>query len=208
MWQQWVSGIPGVLHDAVIASWAQFFIYLLTLCVLIRQARILVRQAKSQDEAVRLQTKAIQGSEAARIHQVLVNILMEYRSAEMLLAVRTLWDFYRANPNSFVDVYESTRKREADTTAALSPDQRLQAERATLHYQRRLVSQFYAFLAGLYELGIIPKQILYTYWGEGDLRIIPTILIPIETRLAAALSTSRAPNPTLERMRKLYDDSR
>jgi hypothetical protein len=38
---------------------------------------------------------------------VLVSILMEYRSAEMLLAVRTLWDFYRANPDTFVEVYES-----------------------------------------------------------------------------------------------------
>lgn len=208
MLQFWTSAIWKVLTNGVAASWAQAAIYLATLFVLIAQIRILIRQARSQEDAVRLQTEAIRSGEAARIHQVLVDILMDYRSPEMLLAVRTLWDLWRSDRDGFVERYETQRKREADAIAALPPEKRLEAERASLHFHRRLVSQFYSFVAGLYELGIIPKRILYTHWGEADLRIIPQILLPIEKRLGEALGTSPGSGPTLRRLQKLYDDSR
>jgi hypothetical protein len=208
MLQFWTSAIWKVLTNGVAASWAQAAIYLATLFVLIAQIRILIRQARSQEDAVRLQTEAIRSGEAARIHQVLVDILMDYRSPEMLLAVRTLWDLWRSDRDGFVERYETQRKREADAIAALPPEKRLEAERASLHFHRRLVSQFYSFVAGLYELGIIPKRILYTHWGEADLRIIPQILLPIEERLGEALGTSPGSGPTLRRLQKLYDDSR
>lgn len=208
MLQFWISAMWKVLTNGVAASWAQAVIYLATLFVLITQIRILIRQARSQEDAVRLQTEAIRSGEAARIHQVLVDILMDYRSPEMLLAVRTLWDLWRSDPDGFVERYETQRKREADAIAALPPEKRLEVERASLHFHRRLVSQFYSFVAGLYELGIIPKRILYTHWGEADLRIIPQILLPIEKRLGDALGTSPGSGPTLRRLQKLYDDSR
>jgi len=140
------------------------------------------------------------------IHQVLRDILMEYRSAEMLVAVRTLWTFYREHTQDFVQEYEETRKKDEKSIAELSASQRLEAERSTLHYLRRLVSQYYAFLGGLYELKIIPKNILYTYWSEGDLRIIPKILIPIERHLGETFGTLVEEDSGLARLQKLYDD--
>lgn len=130
----------------------------------------------------------------------------------MLLAVRNLWRLYEANQDRFVEVYESIRQEDDARVTALSPTCQLAEIRATLHYQRRLVSHYYAFLAGLYEFRIIPKHILYMYWTEGDLKIIPTILIPIEIGLSTKLLTftakHEAQHPVIRRLRKLYDDSR
>ncbi|MGB7759938.1 MAG: hypothetical protein WBL61_08920 [Bryobacteraceae bacterium] len=114
MWQLCLVTISKFLRDPEVVSWTPPLIYLATLSVLIWQA-------KSQRDAVRLQTQAIQGSEATRIHQVLLSILMEYRSAEMLLAIRTLWDFSRAHKDDFVDLYEAIQKRDSEAVAALPP---------------------------------------------------------------------------------------
>ena len=142
------------------------------------------------------------------IHQVLRDILMEYRSAEMLLAVNTLWVFYREHPEDFVRKYEETRRRDEGGIAKLPPKERAEVLRSTLDYLRRFVSHYYALLGGLYELKIITKDILYTYWSGDDLRIIPEILIPIERKLAETVGTLVEHDKGLARMKKLYDDGR
>lgn len=58
--------IHQAIHDPVLASWVQAAIYLFTLIVLIVQARILIRQTRSQDEALRIQTKTTQQTEYLR----------------------------------------------------------------------------------------------------------------------------------------------
>jgi hypothetical protein len=58
--------LHGGIHDPVSASWVQAAIYFVTLVVLVYQARILIRQTKSQEEALRLQTKTIQQGEYLR----------------------------------------------------------------------------------------------------------------------------------------------
>lgn len=146
-------------------------------------------------------------AESARIYQVLADVLMEYRSAEMLHGVRALWDFYRKHMDDLVDAYQAQFQQDSTTIANLPPDKTLDAEKATLHFKRRLVSQFYQLLAGLYELNVIPKHILYTYWSEGDLRIIPKILMPLEISLAMTLRNP-SDSPGLKRLQKLYDDSK
>jgi hypothetical protein len=55
-----------LVSDPVVASWAQAAIYLVTLFVLIRQARTLAEQARNQGEAVRLQTRALTQAEYLR----------------------------------------------------------------------------------------------------------------------------------------------
>ena len=142
------------------------------------------------------------------LHQVIRDILMEYRSAEMMIAVQSLWTFYRKHPNNFVEVYVRTKEQDEQSNALLPIPQRIEAERFTLHYFRRLVSQYYAMLAVLYTNNIFPKDILYSYWSEGDLRIIPNILIPIEKKLAEMFGTSVENDLALSRLNKLYDDSK
>lgn len=147
--------------------------------------------------------------ENANVHQVLVYILGEYRSLEMLAAVRGLWQFFRENQADLRNSYTSRLNTESAYVSSLPLGQQLEAERMTLHFKRRLVSQFYQHLAGLYALGIIKGEILYTYWGESDLEIIPRVLIPIETAIMQQLGVSTdKSSATLAKLQKLYDDSR
>ena len=165
------------------------------------------KSAMSAESANRTAESANRTAESARLYQVLADVLMEYRSAEMLHGVRALWDFYRKHTDDLVDAYQAQLQQDSTTIANLPPDKTLDAEKATLHFKRRLVSQFYQLLAGLYELNVIPKHILYTYWSEGDLRIIPKILMPLEISLAKTLSNP-SDSPGFKRLQKLYDDSK
>jgi hypothetical protein len=88
MWQQIVTVFkdPAI---AAIASWVQALIYLVTLVVLIVQARILIRQTKSQERAVRLQTEAIYHAEYARCesdYSALIRMMVEQP------ALQTIYD--------------------------------------------------------------------------------------------------------------------
>ena len=156
---------------------------------------------------VRIARDAFSSAEKARMHQVLVDVLFEYRSAEMLLAIRTLWTFYNEHRENLGEAYNVIRRREESEISKLEPERRLQRERTTLHHQRRLVGKFYSLLAGLYELQVIPAKTLYTYWSKGDLRILPLIILPIERALSKELKTASGEgHPALERMQRLYDD--
>ncbi len=147
-------------------------------------------------------------SEQALLHQTLVNVLSEYRAAEMLVAIESLWDFKDEHPNDLGAAYETRRKEDKEMLQSVPLRDRMESLRTTIHYRRRLVSQFYGLLAGLYKEGVIPKKTLYTHWTAGDLRIIPQVLIPIEKALGMALGRSPSGmSPSLQRMQDLYDDS-
>lgn len=118
------------------------------------------------------------------IHQALLDVQKDYRSPQMLYAVRTLWQFYREyGKERLIEEYEKIRKSEEQWISNLDKQKRIEAEQSTLHYQRRLVSHFYQHLAALYVNGILSKDIVYSNWPEENLRIIPEILIPIEDKL-------------------------
>lgn len=122
------------------------------------------------------------------IHQALLDVQKDYRSPQMHYAVRTLWDFYREHgEDMFVEEYEKIRKKEDKWVSNKEKQKRIEFEQATLHYQRKLISQFYQHLATLYANGILSKDIIYSSWSEADLRIIPTILVPIENKLREVL---------------------
>jgi hypothetical protein len=70
-----------------------------------------------------------------------------------------------------------------------------------------MVKEFYNLLAGLYELKVLPKEVIYTYWSEAELRIIPEVLIPLETAIARDLRVEKELGPWFQRLRRLYDDS-
>jgi hypothetical protein len=156
---------------------------------------------------VKTAKEALRSGEKARIHQVLVDVLFEYRSAQMLLAIRTLWSFYDKHKEDVGKAYNDILDKEEREISRLAPELRLEREKTTLHYQRRLVGQFYSLLAGLYELQIIPAKTLYTYWAKTDLQIIPLIIIPIGRALSKRLgTTSDDEHANIARMQKLYND--
>ena len=142
-------------------------------------------------------------AESALVYQVLVNALSEYRSPEMFVAIKALWRFAREHPGEIAEAYKAQRLRDGLQLDELEQSQRLVFEQTTIHYHRRLVSQFYGLLAGLKEQGLA-RTIVYSHWTEADLRIIPEVLLPMEDTLRAALGSPMP--PTLRRLKSLYDD--
>ena len=140
----------------------------------------------------------------ALMHQVLVDILFEYRSVEMLVAIRSLRRFYNDHKEHLEEAYNGIRRTEEIEIAKLEPEQRIERERITLHHQRRFVEIFYSLLAGLYELQVITGKTLYTYWTKKDLEIIPLIILPIRRALSKRFGTD--PSEEDARLKRLYDD--
>ncbi|TAJ78408.1 hypothetical protein EPO44_20090 [bacterium] len=133
--------------------------------------------------------------------------MKDYRSFEMFTAIRSLWEFKKKHTGNIGEAYEQARKAEDEAAASLPRAQREETERASLHFKRRQVSQFYQLLGGLYDLKIIPKGVLFTYWTKIDLSIIPDILVPVEKSLAGDLWKKPVVADSVERMLRLYNDA-
>jgi hypothetical protein len=133
-------------------------------------------------------------------------VLQEYRSAEMMLAVNLLWAFRRQHGDDFVQAYLARWRDDDARIAKLPPEEQLNALHVTLHYRRRLVKEFFHLLAGLYELGMLPTAVLYTYWNEAELKIIPEILIPLETAVAREMRMEKELGDWHRRLQRLYDE--
>src|SRR6266700_8770 len=145
-------------------------------------------------------------SRIAMAPQALMSILLEYRSAEMMDAVKTLWDFRRDNPgDSMVVKYEEIRKKDDELWRNAASSDKIAFVAGTLHFKRRLVSHFYAYLAHLVDHKILPEDIFYGSWSKTDLEIIPQVLVPLERGLGQALKVG-APAVLLS-FQKLYDNA-
>ncbi len=169
-----------------------------------------------------------EGKKAAK-YQILYNLASEYRSVEMLHAVRTLWDFYRrikynlriiktndedlkccdlcAIKNKLREEYY--RKKELDDIKIEESacNNRLEIERDSLHNQRRIVSNYYQFLATLFKIKAFKPKIIPDYWEERDLRIIPLILLSLEYGLQVENGNKDPKNhPALLRMKYIYEN--
>jgi hypothetical protein len=131
-------------------------------------------------------------SKLTALHHVIEDIRKDYRSPEMHHAVKTLWEFYKdckTKGEDFVIKYLQILKDDNDRLSRLEGHEKLKAERDTLHYQRRLVSHFYQYVAALYVNKILPGDVIFKTWIEDDLRIIPNIIIPIEIKLPEIIKT-------------------
>jgi hypothetical protein len=140
------------------------------------------------------------------VHQVLVSVLQDYRSPEMLWAMNSLWRFRREHGDKFVQSYMEQWQKDDERIAGLPDDQQLAATAATLHCRRRTVKEFYNLLAGLRDLQVLPQEVLYTYWNEAELKIIPEILIPLEMAVAQRLRSEEQLGGWFTRLRRLHDE--
>ena len=93
---------------------------------------------------------------------VLFEVLEEFRSAEMMMALITLWRFRRDHGDKFVEAYLETWQADDERIARLPGQEQVEAIRGTLHYRRRVVKEFYNLLAGLYELKVLSADVIYT----------------------------------------------
>jgi hypothetical protein len=137
----------------------------------------------------------------------LFEVLHDYRSAEMMLAIVTLWRFRQEHGERFVEVYLETWRQDNEWIAKQPAEQQVETMRSTLHYRRRIVKEFYNVLAGLYELKVLPPEVVYTYWTPAELKIIPKILIPMETAVAQELRMEHELGDWFRRLHRLHDDN-
>jgi len=138
----------------------------------------------------------------AILQQTLASLHAEYSSADMLDAVKSLWDFYRTNgPKNLVAKYENRRTADDRQLLAKKGVNRIEFIKTTLHYKRRFVSQFYAYVLHLLRNKIISEDVFYASWTKADLEIIKQILVPLEQRVAMAFN---AGEPSIM-LKELYD---
>ena len=103
-------------------------------------------------------------------NEIIGSLLKEYRSPEMGVAIRRLYDFYREckkDESKLIEEYEARYKAEK------------YEEKDSLHNQQRLVTNFYQHMTALVSLKIINSDLFYEIWDKSSLEIIPNILIPI-----------------------------
>ena len=123
----------------------------------------------------------------------------QYGSPMIGNAVRKLWEFYREDKETLVERY----KKESIGFRRYRED--------CLHYQRRLVSQFYQQLENWWKSRPLNKKLLLSSWKAADLEIIPEIIIPIETEAIPIMTGTPEENiptpkaPWLQNLENLYN---
>ena len=76
-------------------------------------------------------------AEASLRFQVLVPALTEYRSAEMYVAIRHLWEFAKEDPSTLSQRFKVQRERDNKLIADLECDLAPNFMRTTIDYHRR-----------------------------------------------------------------------
>jgi hypothetical protein len=118
-------------------------------------------------------------------YQNLLERISFYFSSEMLMAIRQVWGHYRKyGESNFLDKYIAIMIAENKNLDSTSISKRLIFQTGTLHYQRRLVSQFWRGLSILIKNNLVPRKAVYSWWSQNDVDIVGRILIPLENKLA------------------------
>jgi hypothetical protein len=115
-------------------------------------------------------------------YQVFHAIVSRYGSAEMLVAIDRLHKLkeFCASTRNIKEVYEETKRAEFDRMMEQPFQKRLTFVKTTLHYQRRIVSHFYYYLATAITNKMIQRRIAYRFWEPRTIKMmIEEILEPI-----------------------------
>ena len=131
-------------------------------------------------------------------YQNLLERISFYFKSEMLMAITQLWHHYRkyGDPD-FIDKYITIMISENKKMSTLPTSKRILFQAGTLHYQRRLVTQFWRGLSILIKNNLVPRKAVYSWWAQDDIDIVSKILIPIENKLAEYHKVSQY-NPKTE----------
>jgi hypothetical protein len=130
-------------------------------------------------------------------NQVFHSVIAEYKSPDFMLALQRLYglrDTCRGDAALISSTYESIKVSDAEEIMRQPFQARLEFERNTLHFQRRLVSNFYYYLCTAVLERMIPRDVAYKFWDLRTLQVIPTILVPIK-------------NDDISYLMQLYDDA-
>lgn len=174
--------------------------------------------AKATRRATERARKAHDTSLTALRVQVLFPLIQTYQSAEMFVAVRSLWSFARTNKDRLHFAARDQFAKERALVDAAEPEERVELTRSTLDYQRRLVKHFYVYLATLIDeeaesrvddlnVRVRPlRELVYRHWMKYDFQIIPDVLLPIEHAQASANGIPVADVVT-EKLQRLFQNA-
>jgi hypothetical protein len=110
----------------------------------------------------------------------------------MGLAIKGLWDHYREHgKEGFLDKYISVMVAQEKRLNSLPMSDKMAFLPFALHWQRRLVSQFWRELSMMMKHDFLPRDAVYDHWAQDDVKIVGEIIIPIENALAAYQHVSR-----------------
>jgi hypothetical protein len=121
-------------------------------------------------------------------HEAIYNIIKEYRSPEMHRALKQLYDFSQKEGTTeyyeeylLKDKFKLKYIEEQNKMNGINDfNERSKFEFNTIDHSRRLVSQYYDYLALSLLNRFVPQKYIFSLWSRGDLDIIPKILIPME----------------------------
>ncbi|OWY71066.1 hypothetical protein B7486_10675 [cyanobacterium TDX16] len=158
-----------------------------------------MRQLEEQDRRLR----------ESNLLQVLQKMFHDYGSAEMLLAVKELHDLRRRHSEDKEMIKEYNHKYETDYAKikTLKPVEQLAQAQGTLHHRRRIVMDFFLFLAAVNLSGVVEDPVvLRTFRSSVDVEIIPKILIPLMNGFTEYLGTTSSgkPHDTVQALEVLH----
>lgn len=120
----------------------------------------------------------------AQRFRTFLSFLNEYRSPEMLAAVRDLHDFKRCCDKKGICLKKEYGQRKDDGERKerdeKDPLKKFQLLETTLHNRRRYVSHFYYALLSAIKSGFVSASDVFNYWGEETFKgMIIDIINPI-----------------------------
>jgi len=135
-------------------------------------------------------------------YQALAQVQKDYRSAEMMVAIDALWNFYRKCVEEGQDI-----KNEFKIQVEIDKSKRLKIEN-TLNYKRRLLTHFYVHLGSIHANEILPDYMIFDWWDENDFDMIEKFIIPLQEAAAEIHGLTAKTNEALQNLRKLKEDCR
>ena len=194
---------------------SNFIIGLGTLAVTILILAVAFWAGKLAKKSLEAAMASLGQAEKVKTYQFLSDIILSYRSKEMLIAVSTLYNF---NREMMKKLWPDIKKSELNLPMCVTCRRKLQKELgetyikryeedSDFHHKRRTVKGFFELLAGIHKEQVIDDDTLFNYWNKETLSIIPNIIIPIEKRLFKHLNPKSKEKPEIYKlMRKLYND--
>ena len=123
--------------------------------------------------------------------------MSQFAREEVFIATRRLWELYRKHGDDFADKYIEIMVADNKKLNSLPLEKRLVFQRNTLHYQRKILTQFWRNLSIILKNGLLPEKQVYGAWAKNTVEIVTKVILPIEDKLADYHGVSRF-NPKTE----------
>jgi hypothetical protein len=145
---------------------------LVTVIITIAAAIAAIKSAKS----------AKRSYEATRT-LILKELIDDYKSPQMMYALRRLRDIYKKAKNDkekLKQLYERQYYKDNLEIENTCLEQKINKVQGTLDFQRRYLAAFYSNLELVDSKKVIPEDYMTSFFKPADYSIIPDILVPME----------------------------